>query len=45
MTINQIQDEIIEEFSEVDDWMDRYADRKGTTDIILRLFDDVSNKT
>ena len=25
MTINQIQDEIIEEYSEVDDWMDRYA--------------------
>ncbi len=25
MTINRIQDEIIEEFSEVDDWMDRYA--------------------
>ncbi len=25
MTINEIQDEIIEEFSEVDDWMDRYA--------------------
>ncbi len=25
MTIDQIQDEIIEEFSEVDDWMDRYA--------------------
>lgn len=25
MTINQTQDEIIEEFSEVDDWMDRYA--------------------
>lgn len=25
MTINQIQDEIIEEFSEIDDWMDRYA--------------------
>ena len=25
MTINQIQDEIIEEFSEVDDRMDRYA--------------------
>lgn len=24
-TINEIQDEIIEEFSEVDDWMDRYA--------------------
>ena len=23
-TINQIQDEIIEEFSELDDWMDRY---------------------
>ena len=23
-TINEIQDEIIEEFSEVDDWMDRY---------------------
>lgn len=25
MTINQIQDEIIEEFAEVDDWMDRYG--------------------
>ena len=25
MTIDNIQDEIIEEFSEVDDWMDRYA--------------------
>lgn len=25
MTINEIQDEIIEEFSEFDDWMDRYA--------------------
>lgn len=25
MTINQIQDDIIEEFQEVDDWMDRYA--------------------
>lgn len=25
MTINEIQDEIIEEFQEVDDWMDRYA--------------------
>lgn len=25
MTINQIQDEIVEEFSEVDDWMDRYS--------------------
>lgn len=25
MTINQIQDEIIEEFSDFDDWMDRYA--------------------
>lgn len=25
MTIDQTQDEIIEEFSEVDDWMDRYA--------------------
>ena len=25
MTINEIQDEIIEEFSEVDDWMDRYG--------------------
>ena len=24
MTINEIQDEIIEEFSELDDWMDRY---------------------
>lgn len=25
MTINEIQDEIIEEFSDIDDWMDRYA--------------------
>ncbi len=25
MTIDQTQDEIIEEFSEVDDWMDRYS--------------------
>ena len=25
MTINEIQDEIIDEFAEVDDWMDRYA--------------------
>ncbi len=25
MTINEAQDEIIEEFSELDDWMDRYA--------------------
>lgn len=24
MTINDIQDEVIEEFSELDDWMDRY---------------------
>ena len=24
MTIQEIQDEIIEEFSELDDWMDRY---------------------
>ena len=24
MTINQIQDEIIEEFQDLDDWMDRY---------------------
>lgn len=24
MTINEIQDEIIEEFSELEDWMDRY---------------------
>ena len=24
MTINEIQDEIIEEFTELDDWMDRY---------------------
>lgn len=24
MTINEIQDEVIEEFSEVDDWMDKY---------------------
>lgn len=24
MTINEIQDEIIEEFSEVEDWMDKY---------------------
>lgn len=25
MTINQIQDEIIDEFADIDDWMDRYA--------------------
>lgn len=25
MTINEIQEEIIDEFSELDDWMDRYA--------------------
>lgn len=25
MTINEIQDEIIEEFTDIDDWMDRYA--------------------
>lgn len=25
MTINEIQDEIIEEFSQFDDWMDKYA--------------------
>ncbi len=25
MTINEIQDQIIEEFSEFDDWMDKYA--------------------
>lgn len=25
MTINQIQDEIIDEFVDIDDWMDRYA--------------------
>lgn len=25
MTINSIQDEIIEEFEDIDDWMDRYA--------------------
>lgn len=25
MTINEIQDEIIDEFAEIDDWMDRYA--------------------
>ncbi len=25
MTINQIQNEIIDEFSDIDDWMDRYA--------------------
>lgn len=25
MTINQLQDQIIDEFSEVDDWMDRYS--------------------
>lgn len=25
MTINQVQDEIIEEFEGIDDWMDRYA--------------------
>lgn len=25
MTINQQQDEIVDEFSDIDDWMDRYA--------------------
>ena len=25
MSINEIQDEIIEEFGDIDDWMDRYA--------------------
>ena len=25
MTINEIQNEIVDEFSEVDDWMDRYG--------------------
>lgn len=25
MTINELQDEIIDEFAEIDDWMDRYA--------------------
>lgn len=25
MTINKLQDEIVDEFSEIDDWMDRYA--------------------
>lgn len=25
MTINETQDEIIEEFTDIDDWMDRYA--------------------
>lgn len=25
MTIDQIQNDIVEEFSDVDDWMDRYA--------------------
>ena len=25
MTINEIQAEIVDEFSEVDDWMDRYG--------------------
>ena len=25
MTINELQDEIIEEFSQFDDWMDKYA--------------------
>ena len=25
MTINELQDEIIEEFSQLDDWMDKYA--------------------
>ena len=25
MTINEIQDDIVAEFSEVDDWMDRYG--------------------
>ncbi|MCM1022170.1 MAG: SufE family protein [Muribaculum sp.] len=25
MTINELQNEIVDEFSEIDDWMDRYA--------------------
>ena len=25
MTINEIQDEIVEEYSDIEDWMDRYA--------------------
>ena len=25
MTINELQDEIVDEFAEIDDWMDRYA--------------------
>lgn len=25
MTINQLQDEIVDEFSDIEDWMDRYA--------------------
>ena len=25
MTVNQIQDEIVDEFSDIEDWMDRYA--------------------
>ena len=29
MTINERQDEIIEDFSSIDDWMDKYADRKS----------------
>ena len=27
MSINEIQDEIIETFSEVDDWIDRYPNQ------------------
>ena len=25
MTIDQLQDEIVDEFSDIEDWMDRYA--------------------
>ncbi|MDE6559671.1 MAG: SufE family protein, partial [Muribaculaceae bacterium] len=25
MTVNDVQDEIVDEFSELSDWMDRYA--------------------
>ena len=35
LTINEIQDEIIEEFADLDDWMDRYQlliDRGGETE-------------
>ena len=43
MTIKEIQEEIIDEFSMFDDWMERYADSnailtKGIVALLLRVF-------